>query len=240
MTIPEITSRHLSLGEIFRASFHILKLRYLVIVGIATAFNAPIDIVLSFFPYDEKIFLVPVAMLLASILVLPVPIVIALVVEGWLNGETVPGSEALEKAISMWKDATWVHILQSLAIMLGAALLVVPGIIIAVYYMFCIQAVALRGERGKSALGYSSSLVGWQWWRVFGFFLAIFLFTGVPTVAAYQLWAGPENTIIMRMLAHAVSYVLSPFTMVAMTLLFLNMDYLKNGPPAEESEEPVV
>ncbi len=240
MTIPEITSRYLSPGELFRVSFHILRLRYLVIVGIVIAFNAPIDVLLSFLPDGENIFLLPAAGLLASILRLPVPIVIALVVEGWMCGETVSGSEALEKAVSKWIGATWVHILQSLAILFGFVLLVVPGIIIAVYYLFSIQAVALRGERGKSALGYSSSLVGWQWWRVFGIFLVIFLFTGVPTLAAYQLWYGPENTAIVRMLPHAINYILSPFAMVAMTILFLNMDYLKNGPPGDEPEEPVV
>ena len=240
MTIPEITSRYLSLGEIFRVSFYILRLRYLAIVGIVIAFNAPIDALLSFLPDGENIFLLPAAGLLASIFRLPVPIAIALIVEGWMNGETVPGSEALARAISKWIDATWVHILQSLAAMLGFVLLIVPGIIISVYFLFCIQAVALRGERGKSALGYSYSLVGWQWWRVFGVVLAIFLFTGVPALAAYQLWYGPENTAIVRMLPHAINYVLSPFAMIALTILFLNMDYLKNGPAGDEPEEPVV
>ena len=231
MTIPEITSRYLSLGEIFRASFHILKLRYLALVGIVIAIHAPIDVLLAFLPYDENIFLIAAAGLVATILRLPVPIFIALVVEGWMNGETVPGSEAFEKAISKWMDATWVHILQFLAIALGSLLLIVPGIIVAVFFLFSIQVVALRGERGKSALVYSYSLVGWQWWRVFSVVLAIFLFVGVPVIAAYQLWDGPESPAMMRMIPPAISYILSPFSMVAMTVFFLNMDYLKNAPP---------
>ena len=236
MIIPEITSRYLSLGEIFRASLHILKLRYLAILGIVLAFHAPIDVLLSFLPYDENIFLIAGAGLVATILRLPVPIFIALVVEGWMNGETVPGSEALRRAIAKWMDATWVHIFQFLAVALGCVLLIAPGIIIAVYLLFSIQVVALRGETGKDALGYSYSLVGWQWWRVFGVALAIFLFAGVPAIAAYGLWDGPENPAIVRMIPPAVSYVLSSFSMVAMTTFFLNMDYLKNAPTEEEPD----
>jgi hypothetical protein len=47
------------------------------------------------------------------------------------------------------------------------------GIIWGVYYSFFVYAVALRQVSGKAALDYSKATVQGEWWRVFGYLLAL-------------------------------------------------------------------
>lgn len=52
-------------------------------------------------------------------------------------------------------------------------LLLVPGIIYAVYWVFAPYAFIAHGKTGMEALRYSKSLVQDNWWRVFGMLLLI-------------------------------------------------------------------
>lgn len=104
-------------------------------------------------------------------------------------------------------------------------LLVVPGIIWSLYYVFFTQVVFLRGIGGKDALDYSKSLVKGRWWKVFWIlfvvgliYMAICFGTGVISFFL------PESfKIILNICMYSVVFV---FFIIGQTILFLNLDYL--------------
>lgn len=106
-------------------------------------------------------------------------------------------------------------------------LLVVPGIIWSLYYVFFTQVVFLRGIGGKDALDYSKSLVKGRWWKVFWILFVIGLiymamFFGIGMLSFFLPNA---LKVVFSICMYVVVFV---FFIVGQTILFLNLDYLKN------------
>lgn len=60
----------------------------------------------------------------------------------------------------------------TLLAVLGAILLIIPGVIFMVFYCFAIYAVVFEGHKFEGAFGHSRELVRGYWWAVFGRFVA--------------------------------------------------------------------
>jgi uncharacterized membrane protein len=63
------------------------------------------------------------------------------------------------------------QLLTALAILGLTLLLVVPGIIFAVYWAFTQQIATLTDKSGRDAMKYSKELVKGRWWKVVGYSL---------------------------------------------------------------------
>jgi len=62
----------------------------------------------------------------------------------------------------------WIMILVGFFVILSSFFLIIPGIIVAIYLMFCSYILILEGEKGMNALKRSWALVKGNWWKVFG------------------------------------------------------------------------
>lgn len=95
------------------------------------------------------------------------------------NNQKVEVSEIYQKAWDNIIPLLWVSILSGLAIFGGTLLLIIPGIIFAVWFAFASVIVVLNNTRGTDALRESKALVSGKWWSVFWRFIAVYFVYGV-------------------------------------------------------------
>lgn len=96
-----------------------------------------------------------------------------------------------------------------------------------VRWAFVGQAVILNGTNAKNALSTSAAAVEGRWWRTFGIALVIGLIGAVPAGLAATLF-GFGSELASGVMAALVSALLLPFTVTAMTLLYLDLQVEKS------------
>lgn len=221
MTFADIKAPSLSLSRILLLSWSIYLDHFVDILLVTLIVNIPLNIALQF----TGRFVNNILVIIFSVLSV---MAIVFITERAINGETLSFSQALRLSTARWASAIGTNLLAGIILLLLSLLLILPGIIWAVYYTFSSQVVALRNEGGKSALDYSKALVQGQWGRVFGTgftlsLLAIVVLFGIGLV----LNTGGSNAVI-DIVATTLGDVATAYTTVAITVLFLNLDYQKN------------
>jgi len=98
-------------------------------------------------------------------------------------------SRGWKKILSYW----WVSILSGLIVVGGFILFIVPGIIIATWFILAMYVLVSEDLRGMSALFRSKQLVSGYWWSVFGRFLVlglVLLVTVIPFIILTAIIGG--------------------------------------------------
>ena len=90
-------------------------------------------------------------------------------------------AEALSEGLNRWPRYLWAGFLGGL-IILGLCVLIIPGLIWMVYYLFLPYVVSVTSLSGKKALDYSKSLVKGRFWRTLGYFFVIGIATAIPSL----------------------------------------------------------
>lgn len=150
----------------------------------------------------------------------------------------------LKKTRGLIFPAFGLTIVVSLIVAGGFVLLIIPGVIFSIWFVFTLQARVLDQKKGTSALTQSKSLVTGNWWEVFG---RIVLATIVVTVCMSiveaifnSFFPGDLNLLtfqtltvlsfIITVLTAAVQAIFTPFASAIPTIMYLD---LKKGKPAE-------
>ena len=146
--------------------------------------------------------------------------------------------EALNHGLKKWSALIRTRILGGLITFGMFLLLIVPGIIWSVYYIFTIYVVAITSLSGKKALSYSKKLVKGLWWRALGYFFVIGFAAMIPTVLITLVTGGiyaaiESNLALPKMLLVVIESLLdipvqfvTPFLLALGTTFFLNAAYL--------------
>lgn len=179
--------------------------------------------------------------LLQAVIGIIATMAIALVVKSNIDGNTLSLKESLKKAARLWPKAFSTNILLAICLIGLTLLLIVPGLIFGIYWMFSLYAVIFHDKIGTKAFGYSKSVVKGRWWKVLGYSivfgilmviasLVIGLITGlisglIPTIAG--------SSIVEIVLTTGGDFVLAFFTVVS-TVFFLNFDKTKRVEAIEE------
>ena len=178
---------------------------------------------------------------------------IVVIVENTVENESIKigWRAALRKAFSRWGSALGAMILYVLIIfwplflfvipgfVIGEhlfkmselmLLLVIPGFIWGVYYILCyifvIHVVTLHRIGGKTALNYSKSLVKWRWWKILSITVVLTLINvGLDFVIGYSSSFLPAG---IRIIMDFFTQIVDAFSIVAITVLFLNLDYISD------------
>lgn len=157
---------------------------------------------------------------------------LAITIEESVLGREITFREALSRALSTLVDSWVTSLLMGLIIVGLTLLLIIPGIIGAVYYAFVLQVVVLRQVKYKKALNYSKELVRGKWGKVFGYMLLIIVI-GFALGLVLGILALPLDILGLEGLGGIITEILSKvyggYSVVATTILFLNLDYLKYG-----------
>ena len=143
-------------------------------------------------------------------------------------------AEALAEGLNRWPRYLWAGFLGGL-IIVGLCVLIIPGLIWAVYYMFLPYVVSVTSLSGKKALDYSKSLVKGRFWRTLGYFFVIVIATAIPSLIIVLCGQTAVNLLAAHLpkAAHlaassiAVSLAQLPviFQLSLGTVFFLNTAY---------------
>jgi hypothetical protein len=243
----DIMTKKYDLGDIFKAGWQFFWSQIKVIVPIILCVYIPINIILSFVPMDwitENFGAVRAFQLYSNItraleglIGIIAYIALANVIEKNLQGQDLTWSQALRLGISKWGWAVLTNILGNLIIVGLSFLLIVPGIIWAIYYTFMVYVVALRSLGGKPALNYSKDLVKGQWWHTFGILLVIGLVDLVVVGGLGLVFGLISSNSIYLVITDSLLDLISALIIVFQIVFFLNTDYLKHPVPGSTISE---
>ncbi len=234
----EISLKKLSFGKILSMGWKIYKSQFVTIVAIILISSLPTILAqfnigkMSKGTFSPGYFLLAIIGILTSILG---ALALCYVVDATVNETEISFREAFNKALPIWGSSIWTSILCALIIIGLCFLLIIPGIIWSVYYIFAIYVVALKGLTGKAALNYSKGLVVGRWWEVFFVNLGIGLLTGiigfvivfVPNLFTVGAPGQGPNSFMLA-ITTAIYSIIYAFYYVAAIVYFLNLDNQKN------------
>ncbi|MBU0596865.1 hypothetical protein KJ641_03765 [Patescibacteria group bacterium] len=122
-------------------------------------------------------------------------------------------------------------ILTGLAVMGGMLLLIIPGIIFAVWFAFTTYAIAIDNKKAVESMKYSKSLVSGRWFGVLWRLIApaivfAILMSIVQWLVGLILAFIPQTTIsiaIVSLIETSVSLLFTPLSVGAMTILYIEL-----------------
>jgi hypothetical protein len=123
-------------------------------------------------------------------------------------------------------------ILSAIAILAGLIALVIPGLVMAIWFQFVGQVVVLEQGSYLNALRRCRELVQGTWWRTTRFLLVIGLTGGVASFVVSTLVSGAlsprdssaRSNLVVPLAANIPSSILVlPFSTIAVTLVYLHL-----------------
>ncbi len=224
-----IQEREFSFSDVIAKGWSVYSQHFKAIVMITLIVYIPINIILYMvagYMNSFKDFMNVIKILEGLFGVIAMMGIAVVVDHGIQNNDDLPISwrTALSKAFSRWGSCLTTSILGGVIIMGLTLLLIIPGIIWSIYYIFIIQIVALRELGGKTALNYSKSLVKGRWWKTFGIVFVLALING-----GIGLGIGYLSTFLpssISIITDTLIDIIAAFYTVATTILFLNLDYV--------------
>ena len=177
---------------------------------------------------------------------------IIVLTENTVNNDNVKigWGAALKKAFCRWGSALGTSILALLIISWPLFLLLIPGVVLSQYffkeiepvlflaipgiwgvyyglcYIFIIHIVTLHHIGGKTALNYSKSLVKWRWWKTLCITIVLTLINmGLSFGMEFIFKILPNGSYMITDFFTQIAYA---FSIVAINILFLNLDYLSD------------
>ena len=127
-----------------------------------------------------------------------------------LTEESLSMSEALAAGVRLLHSYLWLLFLSTLLIMLGLVVLIIPGIILFVRYVFGDFVLLCEGKKGYEALKQSARYVEGRWFSVFGRILPVWVIS-----AALSFLPRPISLLI--------GTVFTPFYMAYLYTLYLSL-----------------
>lgn len=225
----QVKSRNLNFFELSIISLKAFFNRIIDIFILVILINIPIRIaylfISSFIIDTREHFFISLLMTILEGFILLIPTIsVILIISNEINGYKFKLSKIFSKSISLWKGAVITNVIEGIITFLLFILLIIPGIVWSVYYIFSMQAVTFENLRGKEALDYSKSLVKGQWWKVFLIFLpyaiiyfAIFWFLKTPNAF------GEVNTLSIIVIP--IRELVNVFLVVVTSILYINIQH---------------
>lgn len=237
LNYSQLNTRWLQIGEILSFAWSLFRLEFKKILVVVLVVYAATFVTIQFFPYEpfiwlfEKIGINLTAYMLNLIeWIFDVIIIMAIshLIERAIKEDKITWYAALRLSVSRWPLFIATNILMVIILLFLFLLLLIPGIIWSVYYTFTIFAVSLRHRTGMKALDYSKVLVKGDWWRVFGYSLAIgFISLMLGRLIGVVSEAFP-NSFVYQIIFDLLTYLAWGYFIVAWSIFFLNIDSLKS------------
>lgn len=226
--------RPLTLVEIFLIAWSVFTKQFKNIVLAVALVYVPIHACMFFFspnsddPISFRTYL-RIYSILNSLIGVVALMAITAITEKYvrLPNEEIRFSEILKLICQRWPFLLWSNLITSFILLGFTLLLVVPGLVFAVYYVFLVPCVVLRNVYGAQARAYSKSLVTGQWWEVAAYLLVI---VGVGFALSFGLslaagWLASD--IFSSVFIDTACDIIQAFFEVAFVIFFLNLDYTK-------------
>jgi hypothetical protein len=153
-------------------------------------------------------------------------------VNAQLAGRKPTLAEVLRTVLPRFSVLVGTVIMSSVAILVGLVALVIPGIILAIWFQFVGQVVILENLTFGAALRRCRDLVRGRWWRTLGYVIVIGAVAAVAGVLVTALFGGvalpsdasDRTRLVLPLAADIPSAVLVvPFSTIALTLVYLRL-----------------
>ena len=102
-------------------------------------------------------------------------------------------------------------------------LLVIPGIIFAVWYSFTTMVVVLEGLRGSDAMRKSKSYVQGRWWGVFGRVILLSIVIGIASSIVDKIFGGLGHYAGALFSSLATAFIFTPFAIAYQYLFYRSL-----------------
>lgn len=150
-------------------------------------------------------------------------------------GRPVLVGPTLRFAVSKIHSILWISILSGLALLLGFLLLIVPGVIVLVRFLFGSTVLVVEGRKGTKALGRSWRLAKGHFWKVLGTFILSVIMAGIvasilrlPGDALFQN-IGPAGWPFAAIGLSLAMIITTPFTTLIAVLLYFDLRIRKEA-----------
>lgn len=233
MAFAEWIKSDLDFGDLITGSFKIVKLRlshFLLIF----LFVELVGSALSFYFLEKTVewntYLAITCSFASTFLFSSLAgVMLILMVEGFATGKSISFAEMIAKGLKLLPAILASSVVAGILVLLGTTLLIIPGIIIAVYLSFYMNAIALRAKGPIEALKYSFALVKGKWWTVFGVFFLVFILVLVISILFELL----SQNFDMKIVSMVVKSILNSFTYVLVCVFFLHMESIQQKTTGE-------
>lgn len=176
--MPSTYVRELSVGEIMRSSVRIYRQNFLRTFLAYVLPNLPGAAIVTYGQLRESLWIMVPGYLVFLCGVFVSYVAITFIVSDACVGNLPNLQRSLTRTQGSVGSLALVSLLQVLIVFGGFVLLIVPGIVFLMWFVFAPIIVVLEGRTGKSALGRSKALTRGFFWRNFAvaFFMAVFVF----------------------------------------------------------------
>jgi hypothetical protein len=141
-------------------------------------------------------------------------------------------SDTLGRVRPRLNTLTLAGLLAAVAITIGLALLIVPGLILLTIWLLIVPAIMLEGHGVTSSFGRSRELVRGQGWNVFGVIVLTVLILIAVGIGFGILDEALDNAWVSVLLDIASQTLTAPFIALAWTLTYYELRTLKEPQPA--------
>jgi len=189
--------------ELYRANakkFLIILVVPFVVSLVASLLLRPLDDPSVVFPDSLGLL---VAGLLLNIIAAIVTIIAEIAIIYSIDDPAKSASEAFRKGLSRFFPFIWVGILTALAVLGGFILLIIPGLIFAVWFSFSYFVLLFEDRRGIAALKQSKHYVQGYFWQVVGRTLALLIVVVITVIVVGLIGSlfGSSGSTILQSLA---------------------------------------
>jgi hypothetical protein len=173
--------------------------------------------------WDPLFFVNAGLVVLASLLGMLVTVAVIVVTQRALRHEVTTVADALGVAVGFWPKVFVTSLVSLILIVAGTFLLFLPGIILAVLFVFSTYAVVLANRWGLKALGYSARLVSRHPSVVVVRLVAVGVLVGLPAFGILAS-AGQVELYGIPAIGDTLVDIILMFATVYFTTLFLELE----------------
>lgn len=130
--------------------------------------------------------------------------------------------DALKVSFSYGGRFLWIRLIYCIVIGILNSLGIIPGVILAVFWYFNLQALVLDGKKGRQAFSYSRSLVSGRWFKTLFMLIA---FKGIGYGVGYLLsffFVWGANTYFVIVLIGVLLSIVSTVFISTETVVYIN------------------
>jgi hypothetical protein len=140
--------------------------------------------------------------------------------------------ESLRQGLRLFFPLLWCFILLELIVVGGLIMLIIPGIMMTVWFFAGFFTLVIEDKRGLNALLQSREYVRGYWWAIFGRLLAMVATVSIPTLLFQGLISLVLGHTAGMVAYYALTVLTAPFGLAYVYTLYKNLTVLKPSLPA--------
>ncbi len=161
--------------------------------------------------------------------VLSVLMTVALILA--INDNSITAKEAYRRAWPYFWRYIGLSLLMSIIMMVGFLLLIIPGIILSVWFAFATFVLVLENGAIVESLKKSREYTRGKWWAIFGRLIAMSVFVLLLSMLISTISVFLPNHVVTEALVTALTVLLTPIAVVYVYLLYKEVKTLPATTP---------